>query len=93
MKKQSKKEPIKDSFFKMKIINSNHEKNKGIRKSGTMFRFCQSNYNFNSTSEKSPTSTGGGMNRFYAISQLPFGCNRLNFDNVHCLYVFSGGDT
>ena len=30
----------------MKIINSNHEKKQGIRKSGTMFRFCQSNYNF-----------------------------------------------
>ncbi len=46
-----------------------------------------------STSEKSSTSIGGGMNRFYAINQLPFGCNRLNFDNVHCLYVFPGGDT
>lgn len=32
MKKQSKKEPIKDSFFKMKIINSNHEKNKELEK-------------------------------------------------------------
>lgn len=32
MKKQSKKKPIKDSFFKMKIINSNHEKNKELEK-------------------------------------------------------------
>lgn len=47
MKKQSKKkEPIKDSFFKMKIINSNHKKNKELEKNGTMFRFCKSNYNF-----------------------------------------------